>query len=355
MFLPLIPVLLRYKGIESSLIDKFSWAGYFSLGFFVLSFFILLSFDILWGVWLGVSRLITLMANSGYTEGVQSDTRRLFISETARLGLLAVSGGLSLWGMYQARKKATIFHISIPIEDLPPDLEGFRIVQLSDIHVGPTIKRDYLQRIVDQTSEIKADMIVLTGDLVDGSAKYLSDQLTPLSDLKAKYGKYFITGNHEYYSGVKQWIPVVKSLGFVPLINENRVITKGNGTITLAGITDITAKQMDPENAPNPEMALQGAPSKSVKVLLAHQPGAIKKASQLGFDLQLSGHTHGGQFKPFNLAVERSTPYIAGLYKHNDTWIYVNRGTGYWGPPLRLGIPSEITVLILTGKMVGIQ
>ncbi len=352
-FLPLVPILLRMKGLENPFIDKLSWVGYFSLGFFTLAFIFILGSDLLLGMGSGIARIVNWMTRAeqsspGTLNALADPQRRLFFQEALYLGMMGFTAGLSLWGLFEARRRATVFHITIPISELPRDLEGFRIVQLSDIHVGPTIKRDYVQRIVDQTLNLKPDMIALTGDLVDGSVTYLHDELRPLLQLEAPFGKFFVTGNHEYYSGVHRWIPVVESLGFTPLINAHQVITVGTTPVTVAGITDITANQMDPENRSDPEKALQGAPEASLKILLAHQPRSIEEAARLNVDLQLSGHTHGGQFKPFHFAVKHAHPYIAGLHRHNGTWIYVNRGTGYWGPPLRLGIPSEITVLTLT-------
>ncbi|NOZ74986.1 MAG: metallophosphoesterase [FCB group bacterium] len=350
-FLPLIPALLRYKGFENSWIDKVSWAGYFSLGFFSLAFLLILGFDLLWIFKLGLERLGLVIPGltrpDHLSETVFNPQRRIFIRDTVTFGLLGLSAGLSVWGLFEARRSASIFRISVPIENLPPGLEGLRIVQLSDIHVGPTIKRDYVQRIADQAMSLNPDILVMTGDLVDGSVKYLQNDIQPLKQLQAPMGKYFVTGNHEYYSGVSHWIPEVQALGFIPLINEHRIVTRGTACLTIAGITDFTARQMDPENKPNVKQALAGSPNNSIKLLLAHQPGSIDEAARNHVDLQLSGHTHGGQFIPFNWVVKQAHPYIAGLYTHHGTWIYVNRGTGYWGPPLRLGVPSEITILTL--------
>lgn len=346
-FLPLIPILLRYRGIENPWIDKLAWLGYFSLGFFTLAFLITLGADILWGLERVIYFLIK--ATRGSPAGLDPQ-RRIFLREITEFGLLTLTAMLSLRGLFEARRKATIFRVTIPIDHLPADLEGLRIVQISDIHVGPTIKRLYVQRIADQTQSLSPDLIVLTGDLVDGSANYLRDDVQPLEQLTAPLGKFFVTGNHEYYSGVDQWIPIVKSIGFIPLINEHRLVVRGNTTVTFAGITDFTARQSDPENKPDVEKALADSPYDSIRILLAHQPGSIEEAARNQVTLQLSGHTHGGQFKPFDWAVKRVHPYIAGLYNYNSTWLYVNRGTGYWGPPLRLGIPSEITVITLTGE-----
>lgn len=350
-FLPIAPILLRFRGYENSFTDNLSWVGYTSLGFFTLTFLVVLTRDLSWVIWNGVTKLASLirpLLEIPETFGkAHSPDRRQFIITAMNLGILSLTGGLSAWGLFQARRDPIVMEIDIPINNLPHQLIGLRIVQLSDLHVGPTIKRDFVQRVVDQVKELKPDLIVLTGDLIDGSVSHLNNDVAPLSELKAPYGKFFITGNHEYYSGVEHWLKETDRLGFINLVNDNRVLDVRGAKLTVAGVTDLSAARVEPSHATDPKAALDGAPADSVKLLLAHQPGSVYEAQKLGVDLQLSGHTHGGQFKPFHLAVSRAYPYIAGLYNHNGTWVYVNRGTGYWGPPLRLGISSEITVVRL--------
>jgi predicted MPP superfamily phosphohydrolase len=246
--------------------------------------------------------------------------------------------------MFQALKKPAVVDVEIPIENLHPDLDGLRIVQITDIHVGPTIKRGFVQEVVDTVNGLKPDIIALTGDLVDGSVRQLKHDVAPLADLKAPLGYYFITGNHEYYSGVKQWIAETARLGFTVLLNEHRLIERGEGRLLLAGVTDYSAGQFDPSQASDPVKAMAGAPECHATVLLAHQPKSIFKAAQVGYDYVISGHTHGGQYFPYHFLAALAQPYIAGLHTHDKTRIYVSRGTGYWGPPLRIGAPSEITV-----------
>jgi predicted MPP superfamily phosphohydrolase len=267
------------------------------------------------------------------------------------LGMVGAAGMLSGYGIFEARRSPTIVDISVPIPDLPKEFEGFRIVQISDIHVGPTIKRGYVRRIVDQVNRINKDMICLTGDLVDGSVPSLREAVAPLKELSAPLGSFFITGNHEYYSGVDAWLEEIDKLGFTVLINEHRILEKGKGRIILAGITDYRAGRMKPAHASDPRTALSTAPKEMVKVLLAHQPQSVFEASKAGVDLQLSGHTHGGQYVPWNLLVDWYQPFIKGLYRYENTWLYVNRGTGYWGPPLRQGVPTEITVISLHASL----
>ena len=220
-------------------------------------------------------------------------------------------------------------------------------MQFSDLHVGPTIKGPFVESVVQSIEGLNADLIVFTGDLVDGSVADLKEDVAPLSRLNAPFGKYFITGNHEYYSGVLPWIEKAKDLGFKVLIDAHDLLTKEGATLTLAGVTDYSSTQFVKDHKSDPLKAVSGAPNDSIKILLAHQPANIYKAVEAGYDLQLSGHTHGGQFIPWNFVTRLSQPYIAGMSRHQDTWIYVNRGTGYWGPPLRLGISSEITIITL--------
>ena len=216
---------------------------------------------------------------------------------------------------------------------------------------GPTIKKPYVEKVLNQISIINPDLIAITGDLIDGSIDYLKKDLEPLSEMIANYGTYFVTGNHEYYSGAEKWLDETDRMGFTNLVNEHDLISINNETITLAGVTDFRAHQIIPSHKSNPKNALRGSTDQKVKILLAHQPSSIFKANEAGYDFQISGHTHGGQFWPFTYPTKKANPYLSGLHNHNGTQIYVNSGTGYWGPPLRLGVPSEITLFKLKKKV----
>jgi len=348
---PLVPSFLNYWNYENSAIDSFALFGFTSLGFFAIAFSFLLVIDLLvlcWTLIIKAKNVLPGIFNKQIPVIKTIDLqRRDFIFKAVHGSVVVLAAGLTGYGFFNARKGPDIIKVSVPIKNCPPGLEGLRIVQLSDIHVGPTIKRDYVQHVVDQVKNLNPDLLVITGDLVDGSVDYLSQDVDPLSDLSAPLGKYFCTGNHEYYAGVHHWLEKIEELGYRTLINEHIVLDVNGDKLCLAGVTDITAGYRNPEHATDPALALSGAPPDSLKVLLAHQPGSIFEASRLGVDLQLSGHTHGGQFFPFNLGVKLAHKYSVGLHNHEGTWIYVNRGTGYWGPPLRLGIPSEITVITL--------
>ncbi len=349
--IPLLPIFLRIGGHETAAADGLAWVSYLTLGFVSLLLPILLVRDGAWLVGSGLVkawRLARTWLNAGDPPPPMDPGRRRFLIATMNVGLLAATGGMAGYGLFEARRRPTVVEVPVPIDNLPADLEGFRIVQISDLHVGPTIKRGYVRTIVDEVNRLAPDLIAFTGDLADGSVQRLKADAAPLGDLSAPDGSYFVTGNHEYYSGVEAWLDEVDRLGLAPLINTHQVITRGSGRILLAGVTDYNAGQILPGHTSDPAAAMSGARPSDVKVLLAHQPRSIFAADRAGFDLQLSGHTHGGQYFPWRYAVALAHPYTAGLHKHDRAWIYVNSGTGYWGPPLRLGVPSEITVITLT-------
>jgi predicted MPP superfamily phosphohydrolase len=250
----------------------------------------------------------------------------------------------TLVGYINARRVASVVNVDVPIADLPAGLQGFSIAQISDIHVGPTIRREYVEGIVAAVNKLDADAIAITGDLVDGSVRELASHVEPLAQLRAKYGAYFVTGNHEYYSGERAWTKELRRLGVHVLMNEHVVLDRGEEKLVLAGVTDYSAHHFDPAQRSDPAAALANAPADAgAKILLAHQPRSAPAAEAAGFDLQLSGHTHGGQFWPWNFFVRLQQPFTAGLDRLGSLWIYTSRGTGYWGPPKRFGAPSEIT------------
>ena len=255
--------------------------------------------------------------------------------------------GLTAIGFLNARLPARVKRVTVTLPGLAQGLAGFRIVQISDIHVGPTIKAGYLQAIVDRVNALEADVVAITGDLVDGSVAELRAHVAPLAALRARHGVYFVTGNHEYYSGVHGWVHELRRLGIRVLHNEHVVLDHAGATLVLAGVPDYSGHRFDPAHRSDPGAALAGAPQGATRVLLAHQPRTAAAAAEAGFDLQLSGHTHGGQFLPWTWFVPLQQPYTAGLHQLGRLWIYVSRGTGYWGPPKRIGAPSEIAELLL--------
>ena len=246
-------------------------------------------------------------------------------------------------GFVDARRRPRVVEITVPLGELPPALEGFTIAQISDVHIGPTIKRDFMRRIVELVNGLEVDLIAITGDLVDGSVQQLARHVEPLRGLRARHGAYFVTGNHEYYSGAAAWIAEIRRLGLHVLLNQHVVLSHDGASLLVAGVTDYSAHRFEPTHRSDPQAALAGAPSGvRPRVLLAHQPRTAAAAADAGFDLQLSGHTHGGQFWPWNLFVRLQQPFTAGLHRLGRLWVYTSRGSGYWGPPKRLGVPSEV-------------
>src|SRR5574341_475088 len=351
--MPQASFLLLFRRAESSWTDALSWPAYIGLGFFslLLTLLVLRDVALAGGSLIRKAGGVVLKARAPRRpdpDEVDAERRR-FLMHSSSLGAIALSGVTTGYGLYEAqRRMAKIEEIAVPIPDLPKGFEGFRIAQITDIHVGPTIKRGFVERIAEQVNGLGADVVALTGDLVDGSVSWLREDVAPLKELCAPEGKFFITGNHEYYSGAESWIEEADRLGFTVLLNEHRVLRRAGDRIIVAGVTDSNAGNFIKSQASDPKASLADAPAGLVKLLLAHQPRSVFQAAQAGFDLQLSGHTHGGQFFPWNHVVALNQPYIKGLHRHGNMWIYVSRGTGYWGPPLRIGIPPEITLVTLT-------
>ncbi len=354
LIIPHISISLRIYGHSFIWTDLLTWIVYLSLGFFTVVFPLLLVRDVGIIAAGSIRKTFALVRSVAVNEKKPAELadpdRRRFFLHVMNMGILGVSGILCGYGLYEARRCARIARVTVPVRNLPEDLEKLRIVQITDIHVSPTIKRDYVQAIVDRVNTLSPDIIIFTGDIADGSVQDMRNETAPLAELSAPYGCYFVTGNHEYYSGVENWVKEVKRLGFTVLLNEHRIIQHGQGRLLLAGVTDYNAGRFLNSHKSSPEASLSGAPQSDVKLLMAHQPRSVFSAAREGFDIQISGHTHGGQYFPWNFLVGIQQPYTAGLYKHGETWIYVSRGTGYWGPPFRIGVPSEITLITLTGK-----
>lgn|SRR5690625_1291910 len=323
--------------------DAVSWAGFLALGLFS------------WIFVLTVLRDVALLLSGALRLAPSFRDAAWLVSfpEVSAIAVLAASLVASLAGFVNARRQPAIVNVDIPIRDLPPALDGFRIVQVTDLHVGPTIKHGFVHRVVTACNRLDADMIALTGDLVDGSVQRLARHTRALSMLRARHGTYVVTGNHEYYVGAEPWIAEFERLGMTVLLNEHRLVEHrdvdaGTGSVLVAGVTDFGAGKFISSHASDPVAAIRGAADDAdVKILLAHQPRSMFAAAPLGFDLQLSGHTHGGQYWPWNYFVPLQQPLVAGLHRHQGMQVYVSRGTGYWGPPLRLGARSEITLVRL--------
>lgn len=251
-------------------------------------------------------------------------------------------------GAFQALKGPQIKEVSVSIANLPPSFEGYKILQITDLHMGGTIRKSYVENVVEMANNANADLIALTGDFADGLVKDLMEEANHLGDLKSKDGIYFVTGNHEYYHDLPNWRPLYESMGFRILSNRHEVIEKGGDKLVVAGVTDYSTLGMTSDERTDIAKAANGMPEDAVKLLLMHQPTMYKEAADAGFDLQLSGHTHGGQFFPWTLTIPFFHDFYKGLGRYKDLQVYVSVGTGYWGPALRTFNPTEITVLTLT-------
>lgn len=331
-----VPIgLMARRLTPAPLSDRLAWIGFLFLGLFSSLFVLTLVRDAL----LIMSAVVAWAVPSWPGAGLAEQT-------AAGVPVLALL--LSMLGLLNARRTARVVDVQVPITGLPEPLHGFTIAQISDIHVGPTIRKAYLQGIVEAVNALDADLVAITGDLVDGPVHELGSHVEALAGLRSRHGSFFVTGNHEYYSGVGPWLAELPRWGVRVLLNEHVVIERGGALLVLAGVPDYTAHHFVAAHQSDPVTALRGAPADAgVKVLLAHQPRSASAAAQAGFDLQISGHTHGGQFLPWNLFVRFQQPFTAGLHRVDQLWVYVSRGTGYWGPPKRVGAPSEITRLKL--------
>lgn len=324
----------------------FAW-----MGLLFILFSVLLAIDLVRLAGVGASALADLWR--GAPERPADPERRLFVARTVAGSAVALAGGTAAFSFWRATGPALVDEVPIRLARLPPALSGFTIAQISDLHVGPTIGEREVRRVVEQTNALRPDLTVITGDLVDGDVATLGAVVSQLSRLEARHGVVFVTGNHDWYSGAEEWVAFVKRLGMRVLRNERMAVgdTAGGASFDLAGVDDYAARRFGGPSGTLARSLAGRDPDRSL-VLLAHQPRGVEEAVASGVELQLSGHTHGGQIFPFNLVVAATTPYVAGLYRHreagSDGQIYVSRGTGYWGPPMRLGSPPEIAKIVLT-------
>jgi predicted MPP superfamily phosphohydrolase len=273
--------------------------------------------------------------------------RRLALARLFGLFVVGLTSALAAVAVRSGLSRVALREVNVRLRRLPKKLDGLTIVQLTDVHVGQTIGRAFIEDIVARTNALEPDVIAITGDLVDGSVEELREAVAPLARLKARYGVYFVTGNHEYYSGAPEWCEEVGRLGIRVLRNERVSIGDAAESFDLAGIDDAHAHQFGGGHGADLARAVEGRDTGRELVLLAHQPRAVFEAVEHGVGLQLSGHTHGGQIWPWNYAVRLQQPVVAGLARFGETQVYVSSGTGYWGPPMRLGAPAEITRVTL--------
>ena len=273
--------------------------------------------------------------------------RRVFLARLLAGAAVAVAGGAGALAVRAGLSRIAVRELEVPLSRLPRELDGTVVVQLTDLHVGPILGRSFVEEVVSLVNALAPDLVVLTGDLADGSVARLAAVTAPLANLRARYGVFFVTGNHEYYSGADEWLAEVSRLGMRTLRNERVTIGDGRASFDLAGVDDWNADGMAPGHGHDLARAVAGRDPSRELVLLAHQPRAIYDAAHHGVGLQLSGHTHGGQLWPFSYLVRLQQPFVAGLARIRGTTLYVSRGTGFWGPPMRLGAPAEVTRIVL--------
>ncbi len=278
--------------------------------------------------------------------------RRDWLRRALDYGVLLAAGGQAAVGYAVATRLPRVLRIALPVCDGGSALCGLRIAHLSDLHIGPTLRGDWLAALVAQVNGLLPDLIVITGDLIDGFVEQLADQVAALETLRAPLGCFFVTGNHEYFYRPQEWVGHLRRLGLGVLVNESRVLRHRGASLSLSGICDESAAAALPAHRPDLDRVAASlcrlpGPTPALRLLLAHRPRFAPRAAALGFDVQLSGHLHGGQFFPLTWLLRPLTPYVGGLYRVGSLHLYVSRGTGYWGPPMRHGAPPELALLTL--------
>lgn len=320
--------------LPRELVSPLAWMIFSWLGLMFLLFVLLVPADLLRALAWVIERLA----------GAPIDPdRRLFLARVFGGAVALTASSAGAYGLFSALRPIAVRPVQIPLPTLPPAFSGMVIAQITDVHVGPTIGRAFIEDLVEKTNAMAPDLIAITGDLVDGSVEQLAPLIAPLARLRAPLGVFFVTGNHEYFSGADAWERHLGELGIKVLRNERVTLERGGEALDLAGVDDPTGGNFLPDHGPDLARALAGRDPARPVILLAHQPRQVHEAAERGVALQLSGHTHGGQIFPFNLLVPLQQPFVAGLHRLRDTAIYVSRGTGYWGPPMRLGAPAELT------------
>jgi predicted MPP superfamily phosphohydrolase len=288
-------------------------------------------------------------AAADVAEEAPAVNRRVFLSRATAVAAGTASVSLVGVGMANALGPPDLLRVPVRLRKLDPTFNGFRIAVVSDIHLGPLTGRAHTERIVRMINETSPDLVAIVGDLVDGTVDELGPMAEPLRDLESRDGAFFVTGNHEYFvPDPLSWLRELERLGVQPLRNESTVVRRGEAAFDLAGVNDISGRSIS--DGPDFDRALSGRDSSRPTVLLAHQPVQVDEAAAREVDLQLSGHTHGGQLWPFHYIVGLQQGAVSGLSTVDQTQLYVSRGAGFWGPPVRVGAPPDITVISLQSE-----
>ena len=328
--------------------------GYLIAGFLAILLFLLMARDTIWLMLRSVDLLSHTITKRRFLP-VSKDSRTHLV-HLSGLAMLCLALVLLVIGYIEAYREPKLERVTITIPNLPPELDGFRIAQLSDVHMDGFVNSKDLARLVDRINKLDADVVAITGDLVEFRTEDIKSEILPIAELKARDGVFFVTGNHEYYVGADEWVEEIRRLGITVLFNEHRVIKRGNARLLLAGVPNVQGglHGTQPVSAKgvaailsDPAQSLRDAPDVNVKVLLAHQPASAFAARDAGFDILICGHTHGGQFFPVTLIAYLVHPFLSGLHRMDNLQVYVNRGAGVLGPPVRLGVPPEITLIEL--------
>jgi len=346
VLVPVVMFLHRRPRKPEAWVLGLMWPAYLWMSFVALAFPALLLRDLAWAaVWAVES--VAAFTGAPTASILGDESARLRLARASGLLVLAFAAAGLLVGFVQAKLPPRFRRIAVPVEGLAPGLVGLVIAHVSDLHLGGTRSRGELARLVQRLNDGKPGLVAITGDVADGRPSHLASAVAPLAGLRAPLGVHFVSGNHEYYWDYRGWMEVLPSLGLRVLDNAHAILEHGGATILVAGVPDPNAGGAMGGEAADLKAALRDAPEADLRILLSHQPVDVAEAEAAGFALMLSGHTHGGQFWPWRHVVAASQPLMEGLHRRGRMWIHVSRGTGYWGPPNRLFVPPEVTLLTL--------
>ncbi|MBI5814179.1 MAG: metallophosphoesterase [Nitrospinae bacterium] len=343
----LVPAMffLRSGGYWPPWLEYYYFAVFTGAGFMAILFPLLLARDAAW--------LLTRIARSAAAKAVggkplrTDPARRRFMLNALNTVFVGAASGVAGVGVSNVRRPPAVVHVTAPVPGLPEQFDGFTIAQITDVHLSPTVRGDYLSLVVDIVNGLDADIVAVTGDMVDGYVNELAGDVESLSRLKAREGAFFVTGNHEYYWNGPAWVDKMRGLGLTALVNQSVAVERGGATALIAGLPDHMAGKDIPGHAPDPRKIIKEAPAHGFKIMLAHQPRSAIYSAEAGFDIMICGHTHGGQFFPWNYIIPLFHPVPTGLSVYRGMTVYASPGTAYWGPPMRAGTRSEITLITL--------